>query len=159
MLYLGQRLQDKATSPHLLSPLHPPNSPNLPRVLVQTCHHGAQGGRQLTPVLFCWNPLRHQGDRPEGGKSGLRNCASTLCHFKATLGGLSAADICRIIFMLLQSSSGLKSKIQKVSSALSWSLTFFAGDNCSKAGTLALICQKQRSFWVSCSFMALGNRQ
>lgn len=111
MLYLGQRLQDKATSPHLLSPLHPPNSPNLPRVLVQTCHHGAQGGRQLTPVLFCWNPLRHQGDRPEGGKSGLRNCASTLCHFKATLGGLSAADICRIIFMLLQSSSGLKSKI------------------------------------------------
>lgn len=43
--------------------------------------------------------------------------------------------------MLLQSRPGLKSEIQKVSSAPSWSLTFFVGDNCSKAWTPALICR------------------
>ena len=45
------------------------------------------------------------------GKSGLRNCTLALCHWEATPGGLSAADIFGIIFMLLQSSPGLKSKI------------------------------------------------
>lgn len=56
-------------------------------------------------------------ERPRGGtrrrKSGLRNCTLTLCRWEATPRGLSAADIFRIICMLLQSSPGSKSKIQK----------------------------------------------
>ena len=41
--------------------------------------------------------------------------------------------------MLLRSGPGSKSKTQKMSSAPSWPFTFFAGDDHSEEGTLALI--------------------
>lgn len=159
MLYSGQRLQDKATSLHLLSPFAPSKQPKL--ASCPSANLSPQGTGRKTAGSCA--DLLEPPEKPRGwtwrGKSGLRNFTFTLCRFETTPGGLSAADICRIIFMLLQSSLGLKTKILKVSSSPSWSLTFFAGDNCTKAGTLALICQNQRSFWVSCSFVALGNRQ
>lgn len=42
MLYLGQRLQDKATSLHLLSPFAPSTQPKRASCPSANCHHGAQ---------------------------------------------------------------------------------------------------------------------
>lgn len=140
MPYQGERLQDEATSLQSLCTLR----------TAQTCltsqRKAVTTGHREGTAHFC-AALLAPPERLRGwtgrGKSG--EIVLSLCHWEATPGGLSAADIFRIIFMLLQSGPGSKSKIQKVSSGPSWSLTFFTGDNYSEVGTLALICRTKAS--------------
>lgn len=163
MPYQGERLQDEATSLQSLCTLRTAQT-----CLTSQCKAVTTGHREGTAHFCAALPAPPERSREwtRRGKSG--EIVLSLCHWEVTPGGLSAADIFRIIFMLLQSGAGSKSKIQKVSSVPSWSLTFFTGDDYSEVGTLALIlagrrrqslCRKQQSFWVSCAFAVLGNRQ
>lgn len=90
MLYLGQRLQDKAASLHLLSPFANSKEPKLasrPSTKLSPQGTGRKTAHSCAGLL---EPTETARGGTWKGKRGLRNCTFTLCHFEATPRGLSA---------------------------------------------------------------------